>query len=481
MSSLSNKHTSPDSIRSQAAVIMAAGKGTRMRSKMSKILHRVAGETIISRAVNAALTAGIDRVVVVVGHQAEEVQATLEARFPDADLRWALQVEQRGTAHAVMCAEESLSDFVGDVWILSGDVPTLSATLLKRLNDVHRDDALVVTGMRLKDPKAYGRLLCDEQGLFAIREARDCSLEELKVHEVNAGLYRVDAELLFAGLKTIKTDNAQGEYYLTDLVAYAHERRARIGCPILEGSEADELEGVNDRIDLARAEERAQRTLAERAMREGATLLRPETVRLEASVQLGEDGLIEEDVSLLGHTVIESGVIIERGCRIMDSYVSEGATIRAYSHLEGARVGAEASVGPYARLREGSVLERKVKVGNFVEIKKTTLEEGAKASHLSYLGDARIGRDANIGAGTITCNYDGYSKHHTDVGAGAFIGSDTQLVAPVSVGEGAFIAAGTTVTHDVPPHALALTRPDTVHREEWAARFHQQRAEVAKK
>jgi bifunctional UDP-N-acetylglucosamine pyrophosphorylase/glucosamine-1-phosphate N-acetyltransferase len=460
---------------------MAAGKGTRMRSKISKILHRVAGETIIERAVGAALDAGIDRVVVVVGHQARDVRSTLEARFPDADLRWALQTEQRGTAHAVMCAEEGLRHFSGDVWILSGDVPTLSSDLLKRLNQAHREDALVVTGMRLADPKSYGRLLCNEQGLFAIREARDCSPEELSVCEVNAGLYRVDAELLFAGLKTIKTDNAQGEYYLTDLVDYAYQHEARIGCPILEGVEADELEGVNDRIDLARAEARAQNQLAERAMRGGATLLRPQTVRLESGVSIGEDVIIEEDVSLLGGTVIESGAVIERGCRIINSYVSAGSTIRAYSHLEGAHVGELASVGPFARLREGAILERKVKVGNFVEIKKTTLEEGAKASHLSYLGDARIGRGANIGAGTITCNYDGYQKHHTDVGAGAFIGSDTQLVAPVKVGEGAFVAAGTTVTRDVPDHALALTRPETSHREGWAARFHQQQAALSKK
>ena len=470
--------------RPQAAVIMAAGKGTRMRSKKSKVLHEVAGVPMIARVVQSAVDAGIEKVIIVVGHQSEEVIKCVSTRFPLLDLNWAIQAEQKGTAHAVMCAESALHSkgpFSGDVWILSGDVPTLSAHLLRDLHDHHSEASLVVTGIKLEDPKSYGRLLRDQNGtLFEIREARDCSPEQLLINEVNAGLYRVDAQLLFDGLKTIKTDNAQGEYYLTDLVAYAAHRGTSISCPILSGTRAEELEGVNDRVDLAAAELRAQRRLAKSFMEGGVTLLRPESLRASEDVQIDADCLIEGEVTIIGESVIGEGVTIECGCWIKDSVIEPGAVIKAYSHLEGARVGAEASVGPFARLRQGTILERGVKVGNFVETKKTTLEEGAKASHLSYLGDAIIGRNANIGAGTITCNYDGYEKHQTVVGAGAFIGSDTQLVAPVVVGKGAFIAAGTTVTQDISPGALALTRSPTVQKEAWADRFHEKRAHLKK-
>lgn len=468
--------------RPQAAVIMAAGKGTRMRSKRSKVLHEVAGVPMISRVVQSAIDAGITKVVIVVGHQSEEVIECVNRRFSEINLSWALQAEQRGTAHAVMCAEEALSEgegFHGDVWILSGDVPTLSADLLRELHQDHLNASLMVTGLKLEEPKSYGRLLRDADGsLYEIREARDCSSEQLLINEVNAGLYRVDAQLLFEGLKTIKTDNAQGEYYLTDLVAFAAQRGSTIDCPILSGERASELEGVNDRIDLAAAEERAQRRIANSLMRNGVTLLKPETLQASEGIMIGEDSLIERDVTIIGSCIIGDNVIIERGVWIKDSIIDSGAVIRAYSHLEGAQVGPNTSVGPFARLREGTVLERGVKVGNFVEIKKAIFEEGAKASHLSYLGDARIGRNANIGAGTITCNYDGYEKHFTEIGAGAFIGSDSQLVAPVKIGEGAFVAAGSTVTQDVPADGLILTRAPTVHREGWASRFHLEKAQV---
>jgi bifunctional UDP-N-acetylglucosamine pyrophosphorylase / glucosamine-1-phosphate N-acetyltransferase len=478
---MSNTHNLTANNIPKAAVIMAAGKGTRMRSSVSKVLHEVAGIPMIARVIGATLAAGISRVVVIIGHQSEAVKECVHARFPEADIRWAIQAEQKGTAHAVMCAQEALDDFDGQVWILSGDVPTLSSRLLITLSGDYADHALIVTGMRLEAPKSYGRLLKNDEGsLYAIREAKDCTPEERLVREVNAGLYRIDAKLLFEGLKTVQTNNAQGEYYLTDLVGYAWAQKAKIACPVLTGSDADELEGVNDRIDLAFAEERAQRSLAEELMRSGVTLLRPKTLQLSAEVMVAEDVLIEADVTLVGRSVIATGVTVERGCWIKDCEIGEGTVIKAYSHLEGAKIGAEASVGPFARLREGTILHDQVKVGNFVETKKTTLEAGAKASHLSYLGDAHIGKKANVGAGTITCNYDGYQKHKTVVGAGAFIGSDTQLVAPVTIGEGAFVAAGTTVTGNVPDHALALTRPKTIHKEGWAALFHDRMAILKK-
>ncbi|MBM4290314.1 MAG: bifunctional N-acetylglucosamine-1-phosphate uridyltransferase/glucosamine-1-phosphate acetyltransferase [Deltaproteobacteria bacterium] len=485
---------------------MAAGKGTRMRSRTNKVLHEVAGVPMIERVVRAALDAGVRRVVVVLGHQSEEVQAHLRRVFAEgegAHITWAIQAEQLGTAHAAQCALPALEGFEGRVWILSGDTPLIHAGLFARLNAACPHAALAVAGMRLHDPASYGRLLTDARGLYAIREARDCAPHERAVRDVNAGLYRVDAALLRAGLATLKRENAQGEYYLTDLVSYARalqdaagasgeEAGAGVGCCVFEGDDVEALEGVNDRVDLARAEASAQRQLALAAMRGGATLLRPETVRLSAHAALGEDALVEEDVTLVGRVAVGRGARLGRGCRLEGCVVGEGAVVgqgallkgvtlaagavvHPYSHLEGAEVGAGAEVGPFARLREGTRLAARVKIGNFVETKKATFGEGAKASHLSYLGDVDVGARANVGAGTITCNYDGYRKHHTHIGEGAFIGSDTQLVAPVAVGAGAFVAAGSTVTRDVPPDALALSRAPQVEREGWAARFHAER------
>ncbi len=487
----------------QAAIIMAAGKGTRMRSRTNKVLHEVAGVPMIERVTRAALAAGVRRVVVVLGHQSEEVQEHLRRVFVDGEgvnITWALQEEQLGTAHAVQCALPALEGFEGRVWILSGDTPLVHAGLLERLNSSCPRAALAVAGMRLNEPSSYGRLLTDARGLYAIREARDCAPHELAVRDVNAGLYRVEASLLRAGLATLKRENAQGEYYLTDLVSYARALQGEapegggelVGCHVFEGAEVEALEGVNDRVDLARAEASAQRLLALAAMRGGATLLRPETVRLSAHAALGEDSLVEEDVTLVGRVEVGRGARLGRGCRVEDSAVGEGAVVgqgailkgvtlaagavvHPYSHLEGAEVGERAEVGPFARLREGTRLSARVKIGNFVETKKASFGEGAKASHLSYLGDAEVGARANVGAGTITCNYDGYRKHKTHIGEGAFIGSDTQLVAPVSVGDGAFVAAGSTVTRDVPADALALSRAPQVEREGWAARFHAER------
>ena len=456
----------------QAAVIMAAGKGTRMRSKITKILHKIAGLSIIEHVVKVTLEAGIQKIVIILGHQADQVRQHLSERFPDIPLEWAFQEEQLGTAHAVMCAQSALSNFQGAVWILSGDVPTLSVKTFTQLHEHCTHTSVAVAGMYLDDPKSYGRLLQDEEGLYAIREARDCTSEEYLTHEVNAGFYCVDAEVLFAALKSFKSDNSQGEYYLTDIVSYARKQGLQVGCHIFQGEAAEALEGVNDRVDLAQAESRIQRQLTLKAMRAGVTFIDPTRVYLHASVDLSSDVVIEPDVMLLGETFIESNVLIEQGCRIQDSKIQAGAHLKAYSHLARVDVGPFAEVGPFARLREGTQLGERVKVGNFVETKKTTLHMGAKASHLSYLGDAEIGAGANIGAGTITCNYDGYFKHKTQIGARAFIGSDTQLVAPVSIGQGAFVAAGSTITHNVPADALVLTRSALIEKEGWAKQYH---------
>ncbi|MCA9537340.1 MAG: bifunctional UDP-N-acetylglucosamine diphosphorylase/glucosamine-1-phosphate N-acetyltransferase GlmU [Myxococcales bacterium] len=456
--------------RARAVVVMAAGQGTRMRSQRAKVLHTVAGRPMIHYPVRSALALGAERVVVIVGHQREAVEAYLAQAFVGAPVVTAVQEEQRGTAHAVECARDALAGFAGDVFILSGDVPTLPNALIERLDAETGAATLGLLSMRLPDPAAYGRIVRDDADVVQrIVEFRDASDDEKKIDEVNAGIYRVDARFLFTELRAVGTDNAQGEYYLTDLVAAA-AKAGGARAVVLTGDEAAQAAGVNDRLDLAAAERRMQAHLRAELMRAGVTLVDPARFFVHDGVEIGADTVIEPDVALLGNTRIGADCVLEQGSRIADSEVAEGALIRAMCHLEGAKVGPRCQVGPFARLREGTVLHAKVKVGNFVETKKAELFEGAKASHLSYLGDASVGAGANIGAGTITCNYDGVRKHRTEIGAGAFIGSDTQLVAPVTVGEGAYVGAGSTVTYDVPQDALALSRMRQRNIDGWAAR-----------
>lgn len=450
---------------------MAAGQGTRMRSALAKVLHPVAERPMVAWPVELALALGCDPVVVVLGHQREAVAAALAAEFPEAPVVVAVQAEQLGTAHAVDCARAALAGFAGDVFILSGDVPTLRAETLQAFDAAAGDATVAVAGMRLAAPGAYGRLVRDAQGrLSRIVEARDCAPSELAISEVNSGLYRVDARFLFGTLGTLDRDNAQGEFYLTDIVARAAETGHTVVGHVLAGEAADELLGVNDRVDLAAAETRMQARLRRTAMLAGASFLQPETVRLGHRVRIGADSVIEGGVSLLGRTRIGPNCVVEQGARLIDAEVGEGSTVRAHSVLEGAFLGADCAVGPFARLREGTVLHPGVRIGNFVETKKAELLAGVKAGHLAYLGDCRIGAETNVGAGTITCNYDGAAKHFTEVGAKVFIGSDTQLVAPVRVGDGAFVGAGSTVVADVPAGALALSRSRQVNIEGWVAR-----------
>lgn len=457
-------------MRSKAAVVMAAGMGTRMKSSLAKVLHPVAGRPMIHYPVRSALELGAERVVLILGHQREEVEAYLAEAFPGAPIATALQAEQLGTAHAVLCAREALADFDGDVFILSGDVPTFPTALIRRLDEVAGDATVGFVSMVLDDPKAYGRVVRTDGRATAIVEARDADAETLAINEVNAGIYRADARFLFETLSGVGSDNAQGEYYLTDLVEAAAESGRGVEVMALRGAEAESANGVNDRVDLASAEARMQRTLREDLMRAGVTLIDPTRVTLHDGVEVGNDTVIEPGVTLLAGARIGSGCVLEQGVRLADTTVGDGTRILAYSIAERADIGANCSIGPFARLREGTALDAGVKIGNFVETKKTHMGEGAKASHLSYLGDAEIGPGANVGAGTITCNYDGKHKHRTEIGAGAFIGSDTQLVAPVKVGDGAYVGAGTTVTGDVPADSLALSRAPQKTIEGWAAR-----------
>lgn len=460
--------------RAKAIVLMAAGRGTRMKSKRSKVLHPVAGRPMIHYPIRTALDLGATKIVVILGHQRGEIKTYLANAFPEAPIEIAIQEQQLGTAHAVQCAARALDGFEGDVFILSGDVPALPTSVIERLDREANSADVAVLGMRVDEPGAYGRMITSDEGtLSAIVEARDCTAEQLAVQVVNAGIYRVDAGFLFDSLSKVDTENAQGEYYLTDIVADASASGRRVSMTVLEGAEAQLAEGVNDRLGLARVEAMMQTRLREAAMLGGVTFIDPSSVTLHDGVVIGEDSVIEPNVALLGNTQIGAGCVLEQGCRIEDSSIGDDARIKGMSHIERAQIGRACQIGPFARLREGSVFDEGVKIGNFVETKKAVFDAGAKASHLSYVGDAHVGAAANIGAGTITCNYDGYRKFKTEIGAGAFIGSDTQLVAPVKVGAGAIVAAGTTVTGDVPADALTLSRTAQVTKEGWA---HKKRA-----
>lgn len=431
------------------AVILAAGEGTRMRSAVPKPLHAVAGRSMLAHVGAAALAMGATRVAVVVGPGREDVAREARTAIPEAVV--VVQHERRGTAHAVLAAREVLGD-ADVVVVLYADVPLIRPATLRRLQDAVAEGAAVaVLGFLAADPAGYGRLLTGAAGLLAIREHKDASEAERRTRLVNAGLMAIDGRLALALLDGIGTGNAQGEYYLTDIVEAA--RAAGRRCIAIE-TDAAEVMGVNDRVQLAAAEAAAQSALRTAAMLGGATLVAPETVFLSMDTVLGRDVLVEP------HCVF--------GPRVT---VGEGAVVHAFSHLEGASVAAGASVGPYARLRPGAAIEAGAKVGNFVEIKNAVVGTGAKVSHLSYIGDASVGPHANIGAGAITCNYDGFSKARTVIGAGAFIGSNAALVAPVTIGPGAFVGSGSVVTEDVEPDALALARGRQVNKPGWATRF----------
>lgn len=441
-----------------AVVILAAGQGTRMKSSLHKVLHPIAGRPMLLHLLASVGELGPERQVVVVGAGREQVEKAIAG----TGVATALQAEQLGTGHAVAQAQNALAGFEGDVLILYGDVPLVRAetmrAMIERLHGVD-EPACVVLGFRPADPGAYGRILARLDGrIDRMVEYKDADETERAVTLCNSGLMAVRAADLFALLSRVRNENAAGEYYLPDIVMLA-ELDGRFSAVIETG--AEEVAGVNSRIELAAVEASWQAQRRIEAMRDGATLIAPETVFFSYDTAIGRD------------VVIEPNVVFGSGVRVADN-----VTIHAFSHLEGATVGAGASVGPYARLRPGAVLGDKAKVGNFVEIKAATLGEGAKANHLSYIGDASVGAGANIGAGTITCNYDGFLKYKTEIGANAFIGSNSALVAPVRVGDGAIVGAGSVLTRDVEADALALVRPQQQEKAGWAAAF---RARMAAK
>ncbi len=443
----------PMTTRPLAAIVLAAGQGTRMKSELHKVLHPIAGRPMLGHLLASVGALDPARTMVVVGARREQVEAfatPLGAEIVE-------QREQLGTGHAVQQAEEALGGFAGDVLILYGDVPLVRAdTMRAMVARLHAEDlpAAVVLGFRPADPGAYGRVIADADGRIGkMVEFKDASVEERAVDLCNSGLMAVRGEDLFALLARVGNANAAGEYYLPDIVMLASEDGRHSA--VIE-TDAAQVTGVNSRGELAALEAQWQAARRTQAMVDGATLIAPETIWFAHDTVIGRDVTIEPNV------VFGPGVS-----------VADGATIRAFSHLEGATVGARADVGPYARLRPGAVLGETAKVGNFVEIKKATLGTGAKANHLSYIGDADVGAGANIGAGTITCNYDGFLKYRTTIGEGAFIGSNSALVAPVSIGAGAIVGAGSTVTQDVAADALALVRAPQTAKPGWAAKFRQ--------
>jgi bifunctional UDP-N-acetylglucosamine pyrophosphorylase/glucosamine-1-phosphate N-acetyltransferase len=456
-----------------ACAILAAGQGKRMRSALVKVLHPVCGRPMIDYPVELALGRGYAPVAVVVGRQAVAVRAHLEERF-GTRLRFALQAEPRGTGHALRCALEVLPGAPDKLLVLSGDVPLLTRAELAALERAGRRAGVAFLTCRPPAPRGYGRVVRDARGrVERIVEHRDASPAERRIAEINTGIYLLDLPFARRALGRVRPENAQGEYYLTDLVRLA--RRAGLA---VEGVEVGALEavlGVNDRAELARAGRDLNRRLLAAHQARGVSVVDPETTWVEAGVRLGPDSLLLPGCQLAGDTRIGRGCTLGPGAILRDAVLADGVEVRAYSVLEGCRVGRGAQVGPFARLRPGTVLEADVRVGNFVEVKKSRLGRGTKASHLSYLGDADIGAEVNVGAGTITCNYDGQNKLPTVIGDRAFIGSDTQLVAPVRVGEDAYVGAGSTVTQDVPAGALAITRVKQRHIEGYSRRRRQNR------
>jgi bifunctional UDP-N-acetylglucosamine pyrophosphorylase/glucosamine-1-phosphate N-acetyltransferase len=435
-------------------VILAAGKGTRMRSERPKVLHRLSGRRLIEHVLTAARSLQPDTLTLVVGHGAEEVRAGLSY---DSTLRFVLQEPQLGTAHALLQTEPLLNDATGTLILLSGDVPLLSPDSLTRLVRTHHEAAAaatVVTALVVR-PYGYGRIVRANDAVVRIVEERDATPAERGIREINSGVYAFDLAPLFPALRSVASQNAQGEYYLTDLVAIYRRRGLAVATVTID---PDEIRGINSRTELAEVGALVRQKKNEELMAAGVTLVDPATAYIDADVVVGPDTVIHPNVYLEGQTRIGGACEIHAGVRIADSTIGDRVTINNFCVLSGATVASDARVGPFAHLRAGSDLRASARVGNFVELKNTTLGEGSKANHHAYLGDARIGARVNIGAGTITCNYDGKQKHPTIIEDGAFVGSDVQLVAPVRVGEGAYVAAGSSIVEDVPAGALGIAR-----------------------
>ncbi|MEO6212879.1 MAG: bifunctional UDP-N-acetylglucosamine diphosphorylase/glucosamine-1-phosphate N-acetyltransferase GlmU [Vicinamibacterales bacterium] len=453
-------------------VVLAAGKGTRMKSALAKVLHRAAGVSLIEHVFRAAEALSPASITVVVGHQAEQVRQMATER---TGVRCVVQQPQLGTGHALLQAEPQLAGETGTLVLLSGDVPLLRPQTLRALVTGHRQQrsaATVLTAV-VDHPDGYGRIVRGEGHITAIVEHKDATDAQRQIREINSGIYAFDLAPLFEALKDIGSTNAQGEYYLPDLVTIYRGRGLVVETVV--AADSKEILGVNSRQELAEVGAILNMRKNQELMEAGVTIVDPASTWIGPDVTIGTDTIIHPGVYLEGRTSIGSHCVIHSGVRVLDSRIDDGVAINNFCVICESHIGAGAKVGPFAHIRPQSDVGQNAHVGNFVELKKTTLGAGSKANHLSYLGDATIGTGVNIGAGTITCNYDGSAKHPTVIEDGAFIGSDTQLIAPVRVGKGAYVAAGSSITDDVPDDALAITRGRQVNKDGWVSRHRKPR------
>lgn len=443
------------------ALILAAGEGKRMKSETSKVLHKVCGKEMVNHVIDIMRNAGFEDVNVIVGRSKEQVMDKTSSR----NVSYSVQEEQLGTGHAVLCAKEFLQDKEGTVAIFTGDAPLVREETVKEMLKSHEEggySATLLTSV-IENPSGYGRIKRSGNDVEKIIEHKDCSEEELKLKEINAGMYLFDAKELQEALLLLKNDNAQGEYYLTDVIEIMKKNQLKVGAVI---TEFDETRGVNSRVQLAEAEAILRKRINHFHMENGVTLIDPLSTYIGADVVIGNDTIIYPNNILEGKTMIGKGVLLHPNNRIEDSVIDDEVTI-ASSVILSSKVGRKTTVGPFAYIRPDSVIGEKVKVGDFVEIKKSTIGNGTKISHLTYIGDAEVGEHVNFGCGTVVVNYDGKNKYKTVVEDNAFIGCNTNLVAPVTVGEGAFTAAGSTITDNVPKESLGIARAKQVNKEGW--------------
>ncbi len=457
-----------------ATIILAAGLGKRMKSGLAKVLHPIAGMPMILYPVRIAEEISSERTLVVIGHQADRVQEALSGR----DVEIVHQAEQRGTADAVRLAMEFLKGYQGMVVILCGDVPLMTAKTVSELIAAHQKGRASVTVLttEVEDPAGYGRIVRQVDGsIHKIVEDKDASNDLKGIREVNTGTYVFDSPFLSEAIREIRAENAQREFYLTDSIEIGLKKGVRVSAH--KTRDREELIGVNSRSELAMVDGMMRKRINDYHMLNGVTLINPGAIYIDAGVTIARDVTIYPGTTIQGNTTIGKSSVIYPNNRIDNSQIGDGVTVKDACVIEESRIGDGSQVGPFAHLRPGTILAKNVRVGNYVEIKKAVMGEGSKANHLTYLGDAEVGSGVNIGAGTITCNYDGWKKHKTVIGDGVFVGSDTQLVAPVKVGDGAMIAAGSTVTKDVPPGALAISRVDQKNMEGWADKRRKRKAE----
>jgi len=439
-------------------VVLAAGQGSRMKSDLPKVLHPIAGKSMLAHVLDSARSVKANALHVVVGHGSEKVKSHFS---DDSDIQWALQAEQKGTGHAVKMALDNLAPS-GVTLILYGDVPLIQANTLQALIDLVTSKTMALLTVNMENPTGYGRIKRDDNQLVtSIVEQKDANQEELTIQEVNTGIMAVPTESLHSWLPQLSSDNAQGEYYLTDVIAMAVTSGLTV--ETLQPEFAEETYGVNNRAQQAELERWYQARLVNELMTQGVTVLDPARLDIRGTVSVGRDVVIDANVILEGEVVLGDGVHVEANCIIKNSSLAAGSVIKAFSHIDNAQVSEACDIGPYARLRPGTVLENGAKVGNFCEVKKSVIGAGSKVNHLSYVGDAIVGKNVNIGAGTITCNYDGVNKFKTQIKDGAFIGSNSSLVAPVIVGENATVAAGSTITKEVDDAKLAVARGKQVN------------------